>query len=235
MIDMHSHILPGIDDGSNSIEESIEMLREAKNAGFDSVISTSHYIEEYYTFNENQRRDLLKDIQNNLARDNIDLKLYLGSEIYLSENILNLLKEFEASTINGTSYVLFELPLQVKPMNLYEVIYDMLRNKLVPILAHPERYKFVQESPELVLDLMDKGVLMQSNFASIIGRYGKRAQITVEKLLRNNAVHFLGTDTHKKHSIYTKMPEILVKLEKLVRKSKTGRINCNQSKTSFRE
>ena len=204
MIDIHSHILPNIDDGSRSIEETFNLIKEAKNVGFDAIISTSHYMEEYYETNAPEREVWINAIYENLQAKNIDINLYLGNEIYMSENIIKLLEEGKASTINDTSYVLFEMPLNAEPMNLYDIIYQMIQYKLVPILAHPERYSFVQKEPELIYDLIQKGVLMQANYGSIIGQYGEKAQMIVKKFYENNMIHFLGTDVHRQNTIYPK-------------------------------
>ena len=216
MIDFHTHILPNIDDGSRSIEETFNLIKEAKNVGFEAIISTSHYIEEYYETNAPEREVWINAIYENLQAKNIDINLYLGNEIYLSENIIKLLEEGKASTINDTSYVLFEMPLNAEPMNLYDVIYEMMQYKLVPILAHPERYSFVQKEPELIYDLIEKGVLMQANFGSILGIYGEKAQIIVKKFFESNMIHFLGTDVHRQNSIYPKVPEALVEIRKII-------------------
>ena len=216
MIDFHTHILPNIDDGSRSIEETFNLIKEAKNVGFEAIISTSHYIEEYYETNAPEREVWINAIYENLQAKNIDINLYLGNEIYLSENIIKLLEEGKASTINDTSYVLFEMPLNAEPMNLYDVIYEMMQYKLVPILAHPERYSFVQKEPELIYDLIEKGVLMQANFGSILGIYGEKAQIIVKKFFESNMIHFLGTDVHRQNSIYPKVPEALEEIIKII-------------------
>ena len=216
MIDFHTHILPNIDDGSRSIEETFNLIKEAKNVGFEAIISTSHYIEEYYETNAPEREVWINAIYENLQAKNIDINLYLGNEIYLSENIIKLLEEGKASTINDTSYVLFEMPLNAEPMNLYDVIYEMMQYKLVPILAHPERYSFVQKEPELIYDLIEKGVLMQANFGSILGIYGEKAQMIVRKFFESNMIHFLGTDVHRQKSIYPKVPEALVEITKII-------------------
>ena len=220
MIDMHSHILPSIDDGATSVDEAFKLINEAKIAGFDAIVLTSHYIEGYYEADIDKREILAKSLQDNLSAKSIDVDLYLGNEIYISENVVNLLKDGKASTINNTSYVLFELPLNQEPMFIFNVIYEMLQNKLVPILAHPERYAFVQQNPELIYDLIQRGVLMQSNYGSIIGEYGEKAQIIVKKLLENNMVHFLGSDVHRENTIYPKMPKILSELNKLIGEEK---------------
>ena len=209
MIDFHSHILPKIDDGSKSVEETFELLKEAKQAGFDEIISTSHYMEEYYEVNVAEREAWVDAISQNLHRVDLDLKLYLGSEIYITDNIVKLLEEGKASSINNSNYVLFELPLNSKPMNLYDVVYEMLQNRIVPVLAHPERYLFVQKEPEIIYELIQKGVLMQANYGSILGRYGEKAALIVQKLLENNMIHFLGSDVHKTNTIYPQVPEAL--------------------------
>lgn len=205
MIDFHTHILPNVDDGSKSVEETFCLLTEAKRAGFDSIISTSHYMEDYYEVNVAEREVWVKAISENLDKEKNDLKIYLGNEIYITENIINFLETGKATTINNSNYVLFECPLNTKPMIMYDVIYDMLQYKIIPILAHPERYSFVQKDPEIIYDLIQKGVLMQSNYGSIIGQYGEKAMIIAKKLLENNMVHFLGSDVHRKDTIYSRI------------------------------
>lgn len=216
MIDFHTHILPNVDDGSKSVEETFSLLAEAKNVGFDAIISTSHYIEDHYDVEVAEREVWIKALSENLYKKNLDLKLYLGNEIYITENIIELIKTGKATTINNTNYVLFEFPLNTKPMNMYDIIYDMLGNKFIPVLAHPERYSFVQSNPTLVYDLIEKGVLMQSNYGSILGLYGEKAQLIVRKLLENNMVHFLGSDVHKPNSVYPKVPQALSEIEDIV-------------------
>ena len=216
MIDIHTHILPNIDDGSRSIEETFNLIREAQNVGFEAIVSTSHYMEGYYETNAPEREVWVNAIYENLQAKNINMQLYLGNEIYFSENIINLLEDGKASTINDTSYVLFEMPLNAEPMNLYDIIYQMQQYKIVPILAHPERYSFVQKEPELVYDLIQKGVLMQANFGSIIGQYGNKAQRTVKRFYESDMIHLLGSDVHRQNTIYPKIPQILSELNELI-------------------
>lgn len=220
MIDFHSHIIPNIDDGSRSIEETFNLLKEAKEAGFESVILTSHYIENYYETNVPERDMWVKAISENLQDKGIDINLYLGNEIYMSDNMMQLLIDGKASTINNSCYVLFEMPLNVEPMNLYDVIYSLQENKLIPVLAHPERYKFIQKEPELVSDLIEKGVLMQANYGSILGQYGDKAEIIVRKFLESNMIHFLGSDVHRPNTIYKRIPQALEEIEEIVGKQK---------------
>lgn len=216
MIDFHSHILPQTDDGAISIEETINILKEAKRVGFSKVISTSHYLEGYYESDENERNDLL----NKIKQENVGVELYLGSEIYVSENMLEFLKEKKASSINNSRYVLFELPMGNETVLAKEMIYRLIENNYVPIIAHPERYSYVQDNPEYVNELLDMGAMFQSNYGSIIGLYGKKAEKTVKKLLKENLVQFLGSDVHREERVYIFMPKILKKLKKIISSEK---------------
>lgn len=220
MIDFHTHILPNIDDGSRSIDETFNLIKEAKEVGFDGIILTSHYIENFYETDVPERDIWVKAISENLGAKGIDTDLYLANEIYISENMMGLLEQQKASTINNSCYVLFELPLNEEPLNLYDVIYSLQENKLIPILAHPERYSFVQKEPELIYDLIEKGCLMQANYGSIIGQYGVKAEYIVKKFLENNMIHFLGSDVHRQNSIYPKIPFALEKIKEIVGEEK---------------
>lgn len=230
MIDIHTHILPNIDDGARSIEETFNLIKEAKEAGFDAIVSTAHYKEGYYETDTPEREVWVNAIYENLQAKNIDVMLYLGNEIFLSENMIKFLEEGRASTINDTSYMLFETPLDEEPIELYDMIDEMRKYKIVPILAHPERCSYIQKDPELVYDLIQKGVLMQANFGSIIGEYGRKAQFIVRKLLENDMIHLLGTDVHRENTIYPKMPQILSELNDLIGEEKVNRLTTSNPK-----
>ena len=222
MIDFHSHILPNIDDGSSSFEESSDLLKEAFEAGFTKVISTSHYIEEYYEVIEEERKNLLKEVLEKtkiLSPEKVP-EVYLGSEIYVSSEIVELLKKSKASTINNSNYILFELPMNTRPLYTKELVYKIIENGYTPIIAHPERYSYVQNDIDFVQELYDMGTLFQANYGSIIGLYGGKAKRTVKKLIQMDLIQFLGSDVHRKNSIYPKIPRILKKLEKMVDEEK---------------
>ena len=216
MIDFHSHILPQTDDGSISLEETINILKEAKQVGFTKIISTSHYLEGYYESNQKERNELLEKIK----QENVEVELYLGSEIYISENMIEFLKDKKASSINNSRYVLFELPMGNETVLAKEMIYRLIENDYVPIIAHPERYSYVQDNPEYVNELLDMGAMFQSNYGSIIGLYGKKAEKTVKKLLKENLIQFLGSDVHREEHVYVLMPKILKKLKKIISSEK---------------
>lgn len=216
MIDVHSHIVFEVDDGSKSIEQSLQMLHEARKIGFDKIIVTPHYLEGYYECNKKQIAERIQKLQE--MQD--EVKIFQGNEIYISENINSLIEGEYASTLANSRYVLFELPLNAEPLNLMSVVYSILEKGRIPVLAHPERYPHVQKDPNSLIELIEAGVILQSNYGSIIGQYGKECKKTIEKMLKHNMVHLLGSDVHRPQTVYYNMPEILKTLEKLIGRNK---------------
>ena len=216
MIDIHSHIVFEVDDGAKTIDQSIEMIKEAKDAGFEKIIVTPHYMENYYEKNRNEIESKVSEIKDKLMDINCRIPIYIGNEIYITENIIKLLENQKASSINDKQYVLFELPLNAEAMNLNRVVYLLLENGKIPILAHPERYPFVQKDVNSLIQLIESGVLMQSNYGSIIGQYGKNAENTVKEMLKHNMVHMLGSDAHRDQTIYLQIEKCMKKIEKIV-------------------
>lgn len=231
MIDIHSHIIPKIDDGVATFEDAYTMFLEAHEAGFTDIIATSHYIEDYYEADSIKRHAWIEAMNKVLKENKIDLKLHCGNEIYITQNLLKLIKEKKASTLADSKYVLFELPMNSNVKYLNEMIFEIKAIGMVPIIAHPERYTYVQENPNILLQLIEQGALFQGNYASIIGYYGNHAKNTIKKLLKANMIHFLGSDCHKKNDIYSKMNEIVIELEKIVGTAKFEELsNLNPSR-----
>ncbi len=213
MIDIHSHILANVDDGSTSMENSLEILKKAEIAGFSDVILTPHYIEDYYentvsTINEN-----IKELKQNLYNEDILVSIHHGNEIFLTENSPRLVQEGKIATLANSRYALFEVPFTSKMLNLEEIICNFTEYGLIPVLAHPERFSFIQEDTNNLVKLLKMGVLAQSNYGSFMGFYGKDAKNTAEILLQNRLIQFLGSDTHRQGHIYENIDKIIKKLE----------------------
>ena len=225
MIDFHTHILPGIDDGSRNFDESKKLLNEAKNSGFTKVISTSHYAINVYEVPEYKRLSLIDDLRSEIS----DIEIIVGSEIFLSYNIIDILSEFKASTINNTRYILFELPLRNHFPNFKDTINKLKDNNYKLILAHPERYKVVQDNFNILNEFIDMGILFQANYGSILGFYGLKAQIIIKKMLKNNLISFLGTDVHRENTVYPKVFKSLNKISKITSQSYFDDITTNNA------
>lgn len=202
MIDIHTHLLNGVDDGCKDTIESLTNLKMAEEAGFTDIILTPHYIKDYYENNIETIKPQIEELQSQLYANNILIKIHHGNEVYISEDIGDLIKNNVVSKLGKSNYLLFELPQRSKLVNLIELVEQIKQAGCIPIMAHPERYLFVQHNPNEVAKLISQGVLMQCNYGSIIGQYGKEAMKTIIKLLKGNMVHFLGTDTHRQGYVY---------------------------------
>ena len=216
MIDLHCHIIPGVDDGSQDIAQSIQMAREASLAGFTTLCCTPHYYEGQYVTKRNDILQILDNLKQELHNNNINLELKIGNELFVTDSVTQLINNKIISTLNDSKYLLMELPLNNEIMNLDNIIFDIQNLGLTLILAHPERYRCVKKDPNYVYNLINRGVLFQGNYASLIGKYGEDAKYTLEILLKHNMIHFLSSDTHRDNSIYTYFESIFEKLNKII-------------------
>ena len=216
MIDVHSHILFDIDDGAREIEESIFMLKESQNAGFTDVILTPHYMEGVYAQNKEEVINRFKKLKEEIKDQGLEINIYLGNEVYVTPNINEKILTKEVLTLNNSKYVLIETHLTTNILYLEHEIDKMLEAGFKPILAHPERYEFVKKDIKNLDKFINKGVLLQSNYGSIVGFYGKTAEKTVRKLLKTKAITFLASDTHFVNTIYAAMPDIKRKLQSVI-------------------
>lgn len=200
MKDLHSHILYGIDDGSKSLDESLAILKKASIQGVTDIVLTPHYIKDSkFNTNNKDKKKILKELQTELKKRNIDINLYLGNEVYIDEDITTLLKK-DISTINNSKYILIELPLNSKSLILDEVLYELNKENLIPIIAHPERYIRYYKDYDFFDKLLKKGCLFQANIGSLYGVYGRKSKKMIKALLKRNMIHFFGSDIHHEHS-----------------------------------
>lgn len=209
MIDLHCHIIYDTDDGARTIENSINILREAEAAGFKKICCTPHYIEPQYTKTKEENEAKLKIIKERLLEENIDIELFLGNEVYVTDNMKDFIREGKISTIADTEYVLVELPIMQKLLNANEMIENLIFAGYTVIMAHPERYIYAQKDLKYFDQFLERGVLLQGNYESLLGKYGRLAEKTLKKLLKEEKISLLSTDTHREGSTYTKMNKIL--------------------------
>ena len=203
MTDIHSHILFDVDDGSKTIEESIELLKKLKEIGFSNIILTPHYIEgsEYSSTNK-EKISKIKQLKEELEKQNININICLGNEIFINNNIYELIKEKEIYTLNNTRYILVELPFHNQIVNLEDIIYELKIKGLRPIIAHPERYTYFQKNYKEVDRLREEGFVFQGNYASILGYYGKESKKLIKYMLKKHYIDYLGTDIHRIKNTY---------------------------------
>lgn len=196
MIDIHCHILPNVDDGSESLEESIEMAKIAESEGITRIVNTSHCHFDFKYKKGNELKLELEKFNQALKEENINIEVLLGNELYYTSDLIERFDELDFFSMNNSKYILMEFSPINFPKNIEDVIYEIKIRGYIPIIAHAERYKQVQEDVNIVLDCIKEGALIQVNSSSILGKNGEKAEDTSKKLLDNNMVHFVATDAH---------------------------------------
>ncbi len=197
MIDIHSHILPGVDDGARTLTDSVEIVRELMMAGVTDVVATPHYIiDTNYVSSRFENLQIFERLKQVVADEGLKINLYLGNEIYIDNEILQLLKKNTISTMAGSRYLLVELPLNEEFPNYQDVFLELMNEGYKVILAHPERYAIVQNNYEVMEELSEMGVLLQCNLGSIVGKYGSGAKKVIKRLAKEKRIFALGSDIH---------------------------------------
>lgn len=218
MIDIHSHILFGIDDGSKSIEESINILNKAIRNGYTDIILTPHYrFEQNFVCNNLNKYKRFIELQKEVERLELPINLYLGNEITIDEDLFYYLNAEEAMPLNGTRYLLIELPFGNVFEGLDSAIDRLIAKGNIPIIAHPERYLYYEGLSEFER-LLKNGVLFQGNISSLYGKYGAKAKATLEEMLKKNMIHFMASDIHtESQTSYDRVEDAKRRVEELTR------------------
>lgn len=194
-VDMHSHLIPAIDDGSKSVEDSIEMLKGFLQMGYKKVITTPHVMSDFYRNTPEIILGGMKIVQQELKEQQINIEFEAAAEYYLDENLPSKIEDKSLLTF-GDNYVLFELPFMSEPPNFNSFVFELQTNGYKPILAHPERYGFWYKNFEKYRELKNRGVELQLNMLSLIGHYGPEAQKIAEQMIDENLITFLASDCH---------------------------------------
>ena len=201
------------------------MAKRLSELGFKGAFCTSHYIADSPQAADNQTKNHLREkLQAELDKAGIKLKLMPGNEIYIDPKMVDYLAKGKASCLGGElnsrkkhQHVLFELPFYAEVSYLRDIIFELKAKGLVPVLAHPERYLFIQKKKEAIFEIVKLGVKLQSNYGSIVGQYGGKAKKIMKFLLKNCLVSYLGTDIHRAEgSLFLKFEKAEKKIIKLI-------------------
>jgi protein-tyrosine phosphatase len=197
MYDIHTHILPGVDDGAETIEQTLEMARVASRSGTRFLLATPHRRDVTEFSSVDCLRNLFHDVSARVREQGDDLTLVLGMENHPDLELPNEVAAGRALPIGDTRYILVELPFVGTPMYAEDVLNKLQLQGLTPVLAHPERIEAFQRNPELLLDFVERGMLSQVTAGSAIGVFGRRVQRFTAHLLKRNLVHVMSSDTHR--------------------------------------
>lgn len=195
-VDMHSHLIPGIDDGSPDLETSIALIKEFKAMGYQKIITTPHVMSDYYKNTPETILGGLKLVREELQKQQIDIEISAAAEYNLDDGLEAIIDQKKILTF-GDNLVLFELPFMQEPRNFQEIVFKFQTSGYRPILAHPERYSYWHKDFEKFEELKSKGVLLQLNLLSLTGHYSPDVKKVAEKLVDANLIDFVGTDCHR--------------------------------------
>ena len=202
MKDIHSHILFNVDDGSDSLDESISIIKEAIRNNYRDIILTPHYRKSQdYIANNKIKLDLFNKLKKEIEKQKLNINLYLGNEVTVDEDLFYYIETNQILTLNSSRYILLELPFDGRIDYLDELFQELLEKKYIPIIPHPERYLNYHEKDFIKWNKL--GILFQGNIESLYGIYGKKSQKKLESMLTKHLISFMGSDIHKKdHHTY---------------------------------
>ena len=199
-VDIHSHFLPGIDDGAKNLDNSIELITKMASYGIKNIITTPHVLGDVYQNSSETIKEKLEEVRAELKKRNMNaISLRAAAEYMMDEQFSVLLENDDILTLKD-NFVLVEMSYFSAPINLYDILFEIQLKGYKPVLAHPERYNFFHTNIDNYYKLKKAGCLFQLNLLSLTEQYGKGVQKMSEKLLKENLYDFVGTDTHhKKH------------------------------------
>lgn len=194
-VDMHSHLIPGVDDGAKSTKDSLQLMRSLEKLGYTHFITTPHIMSDVYP---NRKDDLLKRaviLNETLARSDIKATMQVSAEYFLDQHFMDLLRNGELMPF-GDNYILFEMSFVDKSPLLQDAVFELQSAGYKPILAHPERYSYLHSTPEIYKELYEQGVHLQVNINSFTEHYSVAVKKMAERLVDEQLITFLGTDCH---------------------------------------
>jgi protein-tyrosine phosphatase len=196
MIDIHSHILPGIDDGAADWNDTLDMARAAVSEGITTIIATPHHANGTYTNAAAEVIEHTRSINQQLIAAGVPVTIRTGQEIRVHDDLLDAWHRGELLTLADSSYVLIEMPSSRIPKSIIEIIHELSILNLKPIIAHPERNSEIVKHPERLTELVDAGALAQVTTHSLLGGFGKRIEQSAWALLKNGDIHIVSSDAH---------------------------------------
>ncbi len=196
IVDMHCHVLYGVDDGASDLEESLKMLRLAEEQGITHVVCTPHYKNHRRMISEEGLRKNFEDLKREAESSGIQVKLYLGNEIFYFQELEKALDEKKVIPMNESKYLLVEFYPQESYQTIRNAMYEISSLGMKPILAHAERYDCLVKQPSRIFDLRNAGVKIQINASAVTGDFGFSAKYFVRSLLKKQMVDYISTDAH---------------------------------------
>lgn len=195
--DMHSHLLPGLDDGVQTMDEALEVIEALSRLGYTRLVTTPHVMADRYPNSADTIRERCREVQEAVRKAKLPVELWAAAEYYLDEQFGPLLEKGDLLPLDKGRRLLFELSFHHAPLALPQMIFDLQTKGYTPVLAHPERYPYFHQKLDEYQALRNAGCLFQINILSITGHYGLDVQQAAHMLLRHKLVNYLGSDVHR--------------------------------------
>ena len=224
LIDIHCHIIPGVDDGAESLEDAVRMLRMEYAQGVRKIIATPHYRKQYFETPAEKIKRQFGLLKRAAAAAEIDIELYLGCEFHVNMDMMEILKERETSTLAGSRYVLSEFSGNSEPSFIRERIYSLLSGGYRPVVAHVERYRAARDDISLIEEIKEMGALIQVNADNILGKEGFGTGRFCRKLLKEGLADFVASDCHGSERRITRLGEAFDYVRRKYGSSCAGRL-----------
>jgi protein-tyrosine phosphatase len=196
MIDIHSHILPGVDDGASTIEDSLDMARSAHLRGIQKIIATPHYGNGRFQVSRDQVDYQMNELEERLRDEQIPIEVFPGHEVRITRDLIEDVLSGKVLTLANSNYLLVEFPHNEVPKFTDEIVHELTLLGIVPIIAHPERNIEIANNPDVLADLVELGALTQITSHTLIGQFGKKGVSICNELCNRNLVHFIASDAH---------------------------------------
>jgi len=196
MIDVHNHVLIGVDDGPGTREDAVTLLKQAAAGGITDIIATPHHQTTHYTNPAGTVREKLEELQQIIREEGIDIRVHPGQEIRIYGEMIQHLEAGENLTLNRSRYVLVEFPFSDLPHYTGQLLFEIQMNGYIPLIAHPERCKPIIRHPEKLHNLIEKGAISQVTATCVTGDLGENLQKTSLKMIENNLAHIVASDAH---------------------------------------
>lgn len=194
--DMHNHILPALDDGSQNLENSVRYIKELQQLGYKKIICTPHVISDVHPNTPKTIGDAYALLKEQLKEQNLEIELGYGAEYMVNHEFDDILREGKILAFGAEKYVLIEMSYLAESLNIKEAIFELMVQGYKPILAHPERYNYYHYANDKIMEFVEVGCLLQLNLLSLTGYYGKQAKDTALWLMKQKVISFAGTDLH---------------------------------------
>lgn len=215
MIDLHCHILPGLDDGAQNLEEAVEMAGIAERDGIEKIVATPHFFRNNFVHED---LSIIKERRRELSRaleaKNIQVEILCGAEVHISHNLIDEIRKNRSYLVlNQSSYMFVEFPSEHVFSGVKELFFELMSEGIMPIIAHPERNSVFARNPSFLYELVQMGALTQANSGSFSGIYGSEAEEAVFRFLELNLIHFIGSDGHNRRSLVPRLSEAVKRAE----------------------